>query len=302
MPIAGAESTISFTVAIPMTTQVSDIASLRAGTQGDVYELTGEAILTYQQTFRNQKYIQDGTAGILIDDNDGNITSAYAVNDGITGIIGTLGEFGNMLQFVPVGDPGAPTSSNNEITVPTITLNDLITNFEDHEAEVVKIVDMTFDTPGVTMENGSVYPISDPSASYNLRTTFFNVDYIGNLTSNFTLNVQGIPNSRTDGEYFTPRELNDFLLVGINEINTFNLSLYPNPNNGVFTIQNGESTLNADVILMDITGKVVYQKRQTIVPGQIIEIDTEISNAGLYKLQVRDTESGKTSSHSIVIQ
>src|SRR5690606_15126970 len=54
--------------------QVANILALRAGETGMRYQLTGEAILTFQQNFRNQKYIQDATAAIVIDDFDGVIT------------------------------------------------------------------------------------------------------------------------------------------------------------------------------------------------------------------------------------
>jgi len=88
-----AGDTVSINIVSPMVTEVADIASLRAGTEGVIYRLTGEAFLTYQQGFRNQKYVQDATGGILIDDTDGELSTAYEVNDGITGITGELGSF-----------------------------------------------------------------------------------------------------------------------------------------------------------------------------------------------------------------
>ncbi|HPR27419.1 chitobiase/beta-hexosaminidase C-terminal domain-containing protein, partial [Lentimicrobium sp.] len=78
--------------------EVADIATLRTGlTDGTIYRLTGEAVLTYQSTERNVKYIQDATGAILIDDPAGIITTTYNLYDGITGITGTLGTFNGML-------------------------------------------------------------------------------------------------------------------------------------------------------------------------------------------------------------
>ena len=54
---------------------VNTIAELRAGTIGNDYTLNGEAVVTFVQDFRNQKFIEDGTAAILIDDNSAIITS-----------------------------------------------------------------------------------------------------------------------------------------------------------------------------------------------------------------------------------
>ncbi len=45
---------------------VSTIAELRDQVDQGTVTFTGEAILTFQQEFRNQKFIQDDTAGILI--------------------------------------------------------------------------------------------------------------------------------------------------------------------------------------------------------------------------------------------
>ena len=194
---------------------VADLASLRAGIIGEEYTITGEVILTFQQDFRNQKYIQDATAAILIDDDPGVITTAYNIGDGITGLTGTLSEFGNMLQFVPSEDPGPATSTGNTITPEVITLADLNTNFEEYEAELVKINDVTFADAGAIFDVGIVYPVSDASkATFNFRTTFYGADYIG-TTIPSTLNMTVLPNSRTDGDYITSRSSADLELTGL---------------------------------------------------------------------------------------
>ena len=114
-----------------------------------IYTLGSEAFLSYQQDFRGQKYIQDATAGIMIDDNTGIITTEYEVGDGISGIRGTLSEFGGMLQFIPVEDPGAATSSGNAIVPVTVTGADLLANFNDYEARLCRLENLSFDAAGV---------------------------------------------------------------------------------------------------------------------------------------------------------
>jgi len=196
----------------PTVTDISTIAQLRSQTVGggDYYKLTGEAILTYQQTYRGQKYIQDATAGILIDDNSGNITSTYNIYDGITNITGVLSEYGGMLQFVPSEDPGAATSSGNTITPQVVTLDQLSADFEDYEAELVKVESAVFADAGANFENGTVYAITDGSkATYNFRTSFYDVDYIGTVIPADAQDLVMIPNSRTDGDYVTSRDAAD---------------------------------------------------------------------------------------------
>ncbi len=189
---------------------VTNIAELRTQEQGsNIYRLTSEAIVTFQQSFRNQKWIQDGTGGILIDDDSGTMTTEYDLWDGITDITGTLTEYGGMLEFQPTEDPGEPTSGSNVITPEVVTLAQLTSNFDDYESELVKIIDLEFSDTG-SFENGTVYEVSDPSGTYNFRTTFYDVDYIGTEIPTSATNVIGIPNSRTDGDYFSARYLSDF--------------------------------------------------------------------------------------------
>jgi len=191
--------------------EVQNLAELRSAFPStDYFIVSGEVFLTYQQTFRNQKYIQDATAAILIDDLSGKITTTYAIGDGITGIMGTLSEFGNMLQFIPAMDPEAPTSSGNMVQPKEITIEEMVNNFEDYESQLVKIVDATFADAGTAFANGTIYQISDNSkATGSFRTTFYDVDYIGTSIPSGAGNIVGILNSRTDGNYITSRSIAD---------------------------------------------------------------------------------------------
>jgi hypothetical protein len=207
---------------------VATIAELRSSPQGAIYTLSGEAWLTYQQEFRNQKYIQDASAAILIDDAPGGnfdpgiITTQYAIGDGITGITGTLSEFGGMLQFVPELDPGAATSSGNFPEPEVVTISELFANFDDYEAELVRINAVAFADGGAVFENGTAYTISDDSkATGDFRTTFFDVDYIGEAIPEGAVDIIGLPNSRTDGEFFTSRNLMDFIFGDMTATPTF---------------------------------------------------------------------------------
>ena len=195
----------------PSVTNISTIAQLRSQSTGsDYYKLTGEAVISYQQSFRGQKYIQDATAGILIDDNDGHITTTYNIYDGLTGLIGSLNEYGDMMQFIPATDPGAASSTGNTITPQVVTLAQLISNFEDYEAELVKVESAVFTDAGANFETGMVYAITDASkATYNFRTTFYSADYIGTAIPADPQDLVLLPNSRTDGEYVTSRNSGD---------------------------------------------------------------------------------------------
>jgi len=284
-----------WTLSVSDVTPVNSIALLRAGTVGNKYELTNEAVITFQQSYRGQKYIQDATAAILIDDWDGSssiITTAYNQYDGITGLIGTLGEYNGMLQFIPSADPGAATSTGNTVTPQVITLAQFNTDFEDYEAELVTISDITFADAGSAFVNGTVYSVSDASskATANFRTNFYNIDYI-DATIPENANVTALCIENSSGITFTARNSADIdVIIGLNTINENAISIYPNPSNGTFTINVND---NFNIEVLDIAGKVL--QNTTVNSNTTINI----SEAGVYFLRFTN-EKGTTVKRIIV--
>jgi len=71
------------------------------------------------------------------------------------------------------------------------------------------------------------------------------------------------------------------------------LNIYPNPNNGVFTVQFSVSaTTNAKLTLLDAVGREVYAKKLTRVEGeQTVAMDLANLAAGVYMLQLQ-TDAG----------
>ncbi|HNX00122.1 MAG TPA: YCF48-related protein [Candidatus Cloacimonadota bacterium] len=203
-----ASATYNFPVSVPNLTALH--AATADGTT--VYRVAGEIILTFQQTFRHQKFFQDANAGVLFDESATNsvITTAYNLGDGVTGVMGTITVYAGMLEFVPVADPGAPTSTGNVITPISITLAELNTNYDNYKERIVKIQNVSFTAPTGNFANGMTYAFGNGTDTANFRTTFYDVDYIGTPIPTDVMNMIGIPNSRTDGNYFSSRNLADF--------------------------------------------------------------------------------------------
>ena len=200
------------TEAYMLPVSIPNIATLRAQTTGsNVYKLTGEAVLTFQQAQRHQKYIQDATAAILIDDNAGIITSTYNLYDGITGITGTLGLYRNMLQFTPVADPGAATSSGNTIVPEVRTLASLTTA---DQAKLIKVMNATVDaTLGTYPADASNINVTDPTATLVMRT-FPNTDYSGTPIHTVPVNITCLVGQFDANMQISPRFLADFEVAG----------------------------------------------------------------------------------------
>ncbi len=191
-------------------TPVENIVTLRGMPTGasNFYQLTGEAILTYQQSWRNQKYIQDATAAVLIDDYPGVITTAYNLYDGITGIVGTLGTYNNVLQFTPVFDPGAATSSNNVVVPEVRTLASLTS---DDQAKLIRVCSVTIDATNGNFGTGvESITITDASGSLTMRT-FSPTDYNGTPIPTEPVDLICLAGQYRNTIQVSPRFLADFL-------------------------------------------------------------------------------------------
>ena len=219
---------------------VQNMTQLRNQTVGDgtVYMVAGEVILTFKQNFRNQKYVQDNEAGVLIDDTAGMITTNYNLLDGITGLTGTIAFYNNMLQLTPVADPGPATSTNNTIVPPTVTIAQINANVASYQARLVRVANAHFVESG-TFETGHNYTLEDDTGTIVFRTTFYDADYIGEPIPVGNFNVRVLVNQFNQTPQVTARALSDWSGVP-NEDNvatpTRLLGNYPNPFNPSTTI------------------------------------------------------------------
>ncbi len=194
---------------------VANIAALRAGTVGLIpYRLTGEAILTLQSSVTTgspsvttkNKYIQDATGAIQIyDPNPPKMTTSYNLGDGITGIVGTLTNYGQMLEFVPLLDAGAPTSIGNVVTPTIVTLAALDASYQ---AKLIHVTNVSIDPAAVSPFTASTnYVITDQSGAGVLRTAYADLDYIGAAFTNSPMDYTGICLQYNTAFQLVPRSL-----------------------------------------------------------------------------------------------
>jgi len=222
---------------------VSNLGQLRNQPQDGttVYMVTGEVVMTFKQTFRNQKFIQDAHGAILVDDLPGVWTTSYNVYDGITGIVGTLSLFREMMQFTPVMNPGPPTSTNNTVVAPNITIQQLTSNWENYEARLIRLNNVQFANPTGSFANGQNYTLSDPTGQIVFRTGFFDTDYIGTPLPTDAFGVKAICIQFFETHQVTARFLSDFGGVSVEDVpgaiaQTELIGNYPNPFNPSTTI------------------------------------------------------------------
>ncbi len=265
VPSITASATYSFA------TPVGSLAELRQmPADQTVYYLPNPVILSFKQSNRNQKYVQDDGAGILIDDTAGVITTNYNIGDAITGLSGRLTQFFETLQFNPVSNPGPATSTGNNLVIPIVTIADLNSDIGiyAYQSRVVYLNDVHFDNPtGNYTVNPSInLGLSDDSGSMTFRTTFWDADYVGTPVHTGTFNLQGIIAHYQSTVQITPRMLADFNAAPPSDIDdevvtpagAALIGNYPNPfnpnTNISFTL---DKAAPADVVIYNQKGQIV---------------------------------------------
>lgn len=191
-------------------TEVSNIAALRANSNG-LFKLTGEAVLTFKTADRNAKYIQDATGGILIDDASNILKTNYNIGDGITGITGTLSAYSGMLQFIPVADPGAASSTGNTVTPKEVKLDEMA----NYPGQLVKVSGVTIDGEGVFAARTN-YTLNGSSTTV-LRTAYNDLPYIDAGIPAGPQDITGLVLIFNATTQLVPRTINDFKATVITE-------------------------------------------------------------------------------------
>ncbi len=159
---------------------------LDEATEGDLYRLSEEVIVTFvAPTFRNQHYLSDETGAVLVDD-PGNVLSGLSRGDGVTNFTFEFSSFEGDIQLLPETNT-EPTSTGNELPYWESTLEDLEYV---GEPRLVKVEDVDFQDEGV-FESGTNYDILDPTVRepVTFRTHMSDSDVIGRLIPEVTTTV-----------------------------------------------------------------------------------------------------------------
>jgi Secretion system C-terminal sorting domain len=77
------------------------------------------------------------------------------------------------------------------------------------------------------------------------------------------------------------------------QLHNHEISLYPNPNSGSFTLQvSGEAKQELTIVLIDVTGKVLMQQKLNTI-DYLCEVDVSQLKKGFYLLKVNATKTIK---------
>lgn len=163
---------------------VADLSELRSQATGStVYRVAGELLVSHiSGNSRDQRYVQDDGAGLLIDDNTPVIPSnALVAGDLISGLEGTITEFANTLQLVPTSVPTV-LSSGNEITPITVTIADYNANPNTYESRFIRFEEVSFANAGTNFTTDQNVVLSDGVNNATLEAEDFTVPNLIGVT------------------------------------------------------------------------------------------------------------------------
>jgi hypothetical protein len=291
---------VSFSVAA--ITQVSDITTLRAGNIGDFYELDAEAVISYIVTegTRNQKYIQDSGAGILIDDVAGTLSAPLNIGDGIFGLQGRLSQFSGVLQFVPIANVPGASSNGNTVSPIDVTVSELLTNGETYESRLIRLLDVTFDAADVgnMFSDNTNYDVTAVGGTDMTvaRVSFGDEDIIGTTIPSTHTNIIGLGGEFNGTRQVLPRYASDIEdALSTDEFGTATtFSMYPNPANGNTVTISSASNNTKEVKVYSIIGKQVIN---TTITNTLNIADLQ---SGIYVVKI--TQNGKSATKKLVIK
>ncbi len=151
--------TLSIYWAAMPTTDVADIATLKAKPTDDYtnYKYTGEAIVT--GIGKKYIYMQDATGGLALNDNYGDFPTVK-VGDKISGfVVNTVSSWG-AINAQPVQGTGIEILAENQTVEPVVTtLADLKANAKSLHAKLVQVANITFtENAGETFNADMVNP------------------------------------------------------------------------------------------------------------------------------------------------
>ena len=301
--------TVTFTVDSFVT--VADLAALRAHVAangaGKYYQVSSSPIVTYTRTIRNQKYVQDTSGGILIDDNvtaPGVITTTVTAGDAISGLKGQSVLFSGLLQLTPVADVTV-ASSGNTVTPQVVTIAELnnatAITAGTYESKLVQINGVTFDTTTAT------FPLSTASAAninltigsdvLTFRTAFSEANYMGAAKPTSATNIIALVGRFNTTAQVTSRNTADLNapLSSSSFDNINGLTMYPNPVSGNTLYLTSTANAAMSVQIFDLLGKEVL--KASVVNNAV---NVAKLTAGVYVVKI--TEEGKTATRKLVIK
>jgi hypothetical protein len=237
---------------------------------------------------RHAFFIQDSAAawnGIYVyERND----STLVIGDSVE-VTGTVAEYNGLTELSFVSNITV-LNSGNTLPTPVVTTTGNA-NMEQWEGVVIQ----TLNAECVSNTNGfGMWEINDGSGSLLADDDIYFYHLTAVVGSHY--DVTGIGHYSFGDYKILPRDANDIsLVVGINELNTSNVAVYPNPAKEQITFETDNNGFN--LTITDITGKVILNQN---VVSKKTTVNLNRFNAGVYFYTIANNNQVVTTDKFIV--
>ncbi len=90
--------------------------------------------------------------------------------------------------------------------------------------------------------------------------------------------------------------------VGVSEAEKAEFSIFPNPNNGQFTIRNAGEAGNYNIHVMDMAGRMIHSQKAVLNSSSIATVNLDNVEAGIYMIQFINTKDNSAVTQRVVVQ
>jgi len=262
--------------------------------------VTISGVLTVADQFSGSAYLQDSTAGIAIFDEMVHGDGVFMIGDSIT-VTGTRSVFNDQVQIGPV----TIVENNGTPNVPIVPLDITLSELGAHPAELVRIVNPAFPTPGDILFGNSNYILTDVSGPGELRIDNDVAEIVGlgqpescseviGVVGRFFESFQLLPRMGSDmscaGPYIPPTPPIDVPNAQTLDIVTWNIEWFGDesnsppagdPNSDAIQKDAAKAiilALDADIYtVQEISDDVLFEQMVNELPGYEFVLSTAVS-------------------------
>lgn len=176
------------------------IAEFKTQTSSETFTIANDVTFVFRQGSYN--YVKDATAGLLVF--GGNALSGFQEGDQISLLTGKKTVFNGQIEMTNTQTPAPATSNTGAVTPIVVTMSELITNYNEYDAQLITLENVTFPN-GFTGSNNTIITQGTDTLTLYKR---FSLDTT--ITAGSTLNLTGFAAKYNSTIQIYPRYNQDF--------------------------------------------------------------------------------------------
>ncbi len=246
----------NFTTVDTVPSEVENIAALRDSAVNKWYKLINEVIITHKIPALDVIFVQDSTAAIEVINVDSTLFTEFETGDGLTGLTGVLDFENEFFSFNLLQFPDSVSSTSNAVEPMAVTITELESNFNEYEAELIRVEKIKFETGNEVFQANTTYDFINSNDTGTFYTYDISAEYLGMSIPDTTLSLTGIAIQQGDTIGLFSRstmDMDTILIENVSLTKYGQVKLYPNPANDIIHLENVEHV--GQLIITNVLGQ-----------------------------------------------